>query len=207
MTHYIKICGITSEKDAQMVEALGVDAMGFIMYEESERFVEIDKVVNILKSIKNRVEVFLVFVNSIHDFVSECLSKIPQAIPQFHGEEGAEFCESFNTDFVKAIRVYASIDFRDINKTFKNAKMLLLDSYEKNSYGGSGKTFNWDLINTRVKIPFLLAGGIDTMNVEKALSSVSCKGVDVSTGVESKPGVKDPVKVKNLIEKVRRFDV
>ena len=138
----------TPEEVRKMFSILevGVDAMGFIMYEESKRFVEIDKVVNILKSIKNRVEVFLVFVNSNHDFVSECLSKIPQAIPQFHGEEGAEFCESFNTDFVKAIRVNASIDFRDIIKTFKNAKMLLLDSYEKNSYGGSGKTIQiWEL--------------------------------------------------------------
>ena len=85
--------------------------------------------------------------------------------------------------------------------------MLLLDSYEEGSYGGTGKSFDWGLIGSQLKIPFLLAGGIDTINVEKALSSVSCKGVDVSSGVESVPGKKDPIKVKDLIKKVRRFNV
>ena len=85
--------------------------------------------------------------------------------------------------------------------------MLLLDSHEEGSYGGTGKPFDWDLISNQLKIPFLLAGGIDTINVEKALASVSCRGIDVSSGVESMPGKKDPNKVRDLIKKVRRFNV
>jgi len=207
MTHFIKICGITSKEDAQMVEAEGADALGFILHEESERFVEIDKVVSISESITNDLDIFLVFVNKDQEFVKKCLEKIPHAIPQFHGEEGAEFCTKFTQGFIKAIRVNEETDFKEINSNFINAKMLLLDSHEDGSFGGTGQSFNWDLIDNQLKIPFLLAGGIDTMNVERAISSVPCKGIDVSTGVESAPGIKDQVKVRNLIEKVRSFDV
>jgi len=207
MTHFIKICGITSKEDAQMVEAEGADALGFILHEESERFVGIDKVVSISESIKNDLDIFLVFVNKDQKFVEKCLDKIPHAIPQFHGEEDAEFCTKFTQGFVKAIRVNEETDFEEINRNFLDAKMLLLDSHEDGSYGGTGQSFDWDLIDNQLKIPFLLAGGIDTMNVERAISSVSCKGIDVSTGVESAPGIKDQVKVRNLIEKVRSFDV
>ena len=87
MTHFIKICGITSKEDAQMVEAEGADALGFILHEKSARFIEIDKVVSIAESINNDLDVFLVFVNKDQEFVEECLVKIPHAIPQFHGEE------------------------------------------------------------------------------------------------------------------------
>ena len=207
MNHFIKICGITSKEDAQMVEAEGADALGFILHEESARFIEIDRVVSIAESIKNDLDIFLVFVNREQEFVEDCLDKIPHAIPQFHGEEDKEFCSKFSQGFVKAVRVNEETDFKEINRNFMDAKMLLLDSHEDGSYGGTGQLFNWDLIDTQLKIPFLLAGGVDTMNVERAISSVPCKGIDVSTGVESAPGIKDPVKVRKLIEKVRRFDV
>ena len=152
-------------------------------------------------------KLFLVFVNKDQEFIEECLDKIPHAIPQLHGEEDTEFCSKFTQGFVKAVRVNEETDFEEINRNFADAKMLLLDSHEEGSYGGTGQPFNWDLIDAQLKIPFLLAGGIDTMNVERAISSVPCKGVDVSTGVESAPGIKDPVKVRSLIENVRRFDV
>ena len=207
MTHFIKICGITSKEDAQMVEAEGADALGFILHEESQRFVEIDEVVTIVGSLKSDLDIFLVFVNKELEYVEKCLNKIPKAIPQFHGDEDQNFCNKFDQDFVKAIRVNADTNFEDMNNNFGKAKMLLLDSYEEGLYGGSGKSFDWDLIGNKLKIPFLLAGGIDTINVERALSSVSCKGIDVSSGVEHAPGIKDQAKVKDLIKKVRSFDV
>ena len=207
MNHFIKICGITSKEDALMVEAEGADAIGFILHEESDRFIEIEKVADIVECLNNDLDIFLVFVNKKEEFVANCLDKIPHAIPQFHGDEDAEFCSKFSEDFVKAVRVNAETNFDNINNSFASAKMLLLDSYEEGSYGGTGKSFDWGLIGSQLKIPFLLAGGIDTINVEKALSSVSCKGVDVSSGVESVPGKKDPIKVKDLIKKVRRFNV
>ena len=207
MNHFIKICGITSKEDALMVEAEGADALGFILHEESDRFVGIEKVVDIVECLHEDIEIFLVFVNKKEEFVANCLNKIPHAIPQFHGDEKAKFCNKFNKDFVKAIRVNAETDFEKINYSFGKAKMLLLDSHEEGSYGGTGKSFDWDLIETKLKIPFLLAGGIDTINVEKALASVSCQGIDISSGVESTPGKKDPNKVRDLIKKVRRFNV
>ena len=207
MNHFIKICGITSKEDALMVEAEGADAIGFILHEESDRYIEIEKVADIVECLNNDLDIFLVFVNKKEEFVANCLDKIPHAIPQFHGDEDAQFCSKFSEDFVKAVRVNAETNFDNINNSFASAKMLLLDSYEEGSYGGTGKSFDWGLIGSQLKIPFLLAGGIDTINVEKALSSVSCKGVDVSSGVESVPGKKDPIKVKDLIKKVRRFNV
>ena len=207
MTHFIKICGITSKEDAQMVEAEGADALGFILHEESQRFVEIDEVVTIVGSLKRDLDIFLVFVNKELEYVEKCLNKIPKAIPQFHGDEDQNFCNKFDQDFVKAIRVNADTNFEDMNDNFGKAKMLLLDSYEEGLYGGTGKPFDWDLIRNQLKIPFLLAGGIDTINVERALSSVSCKGIDVSSGVEHAPGIKDQAKVKDLIKKVRSFNV
>ena len=207
MTHFIKICGITSKEDAQMVEAEGADALGFILHEESQRFVEIDEVVTIVGSLKSDLDIFLVFVNKELEHVEKCLNKIPKAIPQFHGDEDQNFCNKFDQDFVKAIRVNADTNFEDMNNNFGKAKMLLLDSYEEGLYGGSGQSFDWDLIGYKLKIPFLLAGGIDTINVERALSSVSCKGIDVSSGVEHAPGIKDQAKVKDLIKKVRSFNV
>jgi len=207
MNHFIKICGITSKEDALMVEAEGADAIGFILHEESDRYIEIEKVADIVECLNNDLDIFLVFVNKKEEFVANCLDKIPHAIPQFHGDEDAQFCSKFSEDFVKAVRVNAETNFDNINNSFPSAKMLLLDSYEEGSYGGTGKSFDWGLIGSQLKIPFLLAGGIDTINVEKALSSVSCKGVDVSSGVESVPGKKDPIKVKDLIKKVRRFNV
>ena len=207
MTHFIKICGITSKEDAQMVEAEGADALGFILHEESQRFVEIDEVVTIVGSLKSDLDIFLVFVNKELEYVEKCLNKIPKAIPQFHGDEDQNFCNKFDQDFVKAIRVNADTNFEDMNNNFGKAKMLLLDSYEEGLYGGTGKPFDWDLIRNQLKIPFLLAGGIDTINVERALSSVSCKGIDISSGVEHAPGIKDQAKVKDLIKKVRSFNV
>ena len=177
------------------------------LHEESQRFVEIDEVVTIVGSLKSDLDIFLVFVNKELEYVEKCLNKIPKAVPQFHGDEDQNFCNKFDQDFVKAIRVNADTNFEDMNNNFGKAKMLLLDSYEEGLYGGSGQSFDWDLIGNKLKIPFLLAGGIDTINVERALSSVSCKGIDVSSGVEHAPGIKDQAKVKDLIKKVRSFNV
>ena len=190
-----------------MVEEEGADALGFIMHKQSHRYIEIEKVLDIIGGLKGELDIFLVFVNKKAEFVENCLNEIPHAIPQFHGDEDPQFCEKFNKDFVKAVRVNSNTDFENINYSYGKAKMLLLDSHEEGSYGGTGKPFDWDLIGNQLKIPFLLAGGIDTINVEKALASVSCRGIDVSSGVESMQGKKDPNKVRDLIRKVRRFNV
>ena len=117
MNHFIKICGITSKEDALMVEAEGADAIGFILHEESDRFIEIEKVADIVECLNNDLDIFLVFVNKAEEFVANCLDKIPRAIPQFHGDEDAEFCSKFNEGFVKAVRVNAETNFDNINNT------------------------------------------------------------------------------------------
>jgi phosphoribosylanthranilate isomerase len=129
------------------------------------------------------------------------------AIPQFHGEEKKEYCESFNTEYVKAIRVNTNTDLEKINHDYKSAKMLIFDSFNEHEYGGTGKTFDLSLIKEKIEIPFLVAGGIDESNFKQALSVKNCIGIDVCSSIEDEPGIKNPIKVRNLLKKVRSMNV
>ena len=149
----------------------------------------------------------IIFVNHKANFVTECLLELPHAIPQFHGDESKDYCESFGRDYVKAIRIKRDTDLEKINHDFKSAKMLIFDSYDEKEYGGTGQTFDLKLLEGKVKIPFLAAGGIDESNFEKALLFEYCIGLDICSSVEEVPGVKNHCKVTNLIEKVRSFNV
>ena len=153
------------------------------------------------------LDIFLLFVNQERELVSECLRSLPMAIPQFHGEEKKEYCESFNTEYVKAIRVNTNTDLEKINHDYKSAKMLIFDSYDEVSYGGTGKSFDLSLLNGLIEIPFLVAGGIDETNFHYALLIKNCSGIDICSGVEDGPGIKNHLKVKNIVEKVRSFHV
>ncbi len=203
---FIKICGITNLEDAYTASSLGADAVGFMMYEDSSRFIPLNEATSISKSIPKEVISVMVFVNPSKEYVQECLQAVPSATLQFHGSEDLSFCSSFNKSFIKAIQVDSHTNFKQLSKDFSSVKMLLLDSKDKNLKGGTGKSFEWDIISEDLKVPFILAGGLNSDNIEKALRTVSCAGVDVSTGVESSPGKKDPEKIKEFIEKVRNFN-
>ena len=149
----------------------------------------------------------MLFVNQEREFVADCLKKLPTAIPQFHGDETKEYCESFGRDYVKAIRVNKDTDLEKINHDYKSAKMLIFDSYDEVSYGGTGKSFDLSLLNGLIEIPFLVAGGIDETNFHNALLIKNCSGIDICSGVEDGPGIKNHLKVKNIVEKVRSFHV
>ena len=155
----------------------------------------------------NSFQVFLIFVNQPAQFVSKCLKQIPNAIPQFHGEEDREYCESFGANYVKAIRVRPNTDLEKINQEYKSAKMLIFDSFDEKEYGGTGQTFDLNLLGDRITTPYLVAGGIDASNFKEALLLNNCIGIDVCSSVEKEPGIKDHSKLKNLIEKVRSFHV
>jgi len=149
----------------------------------------------------------LIFVNHQKEFVSDCLKEIPKAMPQFHGDETKEYCESFGTNFIKAIRIKSDTDLEKINQDYKNAKMLIFDSYDEKEYGGTGSVFDLNLLKDKISIPFLVAGGINESNFQDSLLLENCIGIDVCSSVEERPGIKNHFKVKNLIEKVRSFNV
>ena len=207
MSYFVKVCGITNLTDLDFVMSLPVDGVGFNLYEKSKRFIDLNEAVKMSEKLPEHFQVFLIFVNQEKEYISKCLAEIPRAIAQFHGEETPEYCESFGRDYIKAIRVKSDTNIEKINKDFKSAKMLIFDSYDEKEYGGTGKTFDLDLLKDKAEVPYLAAGGIDESNFEDALHLNNCIGIDVCSSVEDVPGIKNHSKVENLIKKVRSIHV
>ncbi|MDC3144842.1 phosphoribosylanthranilate isomerase [SAR86 cluster bacterium] len=206
MSIFIKICGITNLEDAKISISDGADAIGFIQSKKSERFVSLET----LNVIKDAIGIdFLtipVFVNPSTEEVINFLSIFPNSILQFHGDEEEEFCKAFNKPYIKAINVSKQEDLiNDLNK-YKDSFAYLLDSGDSQNRGGTGETFDWKLIPKDLSNKIIVAGGLDSNNIEVLLSEVSPFGVDVSSGVESKIGVKDHSKIDNFIKLVKKYE-
>ncbi len=206
MSIFIKICGITNLEDAKFSITDGADAIGFIQSKKSERFVSLET----LNVIKDAIGIdFLtipVFVNPSTEEVINFLSIFPNSILQFHGDEEEEFCKAFNKPYIKAINVSKQEDLiNDLNK-YKDSFAYLLDSGDSQNRGGTGETFDWKLIPKDLSNKIIVAGGLDSNNIEVLLSEVSPFGVDVSSGVESKIGVKDHSKIDNFIKLVKKYE-
>ena len=206
MSIFIKICGITNLEDAKFSITDGADAIGFIQSKKSERFVSLET----LNVIKDTIGIdFLtipVFVNPSTEEVINFLSIFPNSILQFHGDEEEEFCKVFNKPYIKAINVSKQEDLvNDLNK-YKDSFAYLLDSGDSQNRGGTGETFDWKLIPKDLSNKIIVAGGLDSNNIEVLLSEVSPFGVDVSSGVESKIGVKDHSKIDNFIKLVKKYE-
>ena len=206
MSIFIKICGITNLEDAKFSITDGADAIGFIQSKKSERFVSSET----LNVIKDTIGIdFLtipVFVNPSTEEVINFLSIFPNSILQFHGDEEEEFCKAFNKPYIKAINVSKQEDLiNDLNR-YKDSFAYLLDSGDSQNRGGTGETFDWKLIPKELSNKIIVAGGLDSNNIEVLLSEVSPFGVDVSSGVESKIGVKDHSKIDNFIKLVKKYE-
>ena len=206
MSIFIKICGITNLEDAKISITYGADAIGFIQSKKSERFVSLET----LNVIKDAIGIdFLtipVFVNPSTEEVVNFLTIFPNSILQFHGDEEEEFCKAFNKPYIKAINVTNQDDLiNDLNR-YKDAFAYLLDSGDSQNRGGTGETFDWKLIPKDLSNKIIVAGGLDSNNIEVLLSEVSPFGVDVSSGVESKIGVKDHSKIDNFIKLVKKYE-
>ena len=206
MSIFIKICGITNLEDAKFSITDGADAIGFIQSKKSERFVSLET----LNVIKDAIGIdFLtipVFVNPSSEEVINFLSIFPNSILQFHGDEEEEFCKAFNKPYIKAINVSKQEDLiNDLNR-YKDSFAYLLDSGDSQNRGGTGETFDWKLIPKELSNKIIVAGGLDSNNIEVLLSEVSPFGVDVSSGVESKIGVKDHSKIDNFIKLVKKYE-
>ena len=206
MSIFIKICGITNLEDSKFSITNGADAIGFIQSKKSERFVSLET----LNVIKDAIGIdFLtipVFVNPSTEEVINFLSIFPNSILQFHGDEEEEFCKAFNKPYIKAINVSKQEDLiNDLNR-YKDSFAYLLDSGDSQNRGGTGETFDWKLIPKDLSNKIIVAGGLDSNNIEVLLSEVSPFGVDVSSGVESKIGVKDHSKIDNFIKLVKKYE-
>lgn len=198
----VKICGIRNLETALVAAEMGADAIGLVFYERSPRFVTPEQADNICKHLPPFVNKVGLFVNAASDTIYPILEQVKLDTIQFHGDEPADFCHQFGIPYIKAVRMQAGVDLHSIMSEYANASAILLDAYVKGVEGGTGKNFDWSLIPKNFGKPIILAGGLNAGNVKLAIQQVSPYGVDVSGGVESEKGLKDPAKIKEFIREV-----
>ncbi len=200
----IKICGITNYEDAVAAMEMGADLLGFNFFPESPRYVTPETAAEIINRLPAFIDVVGVFVNSTLDETRQIASQCQLDWIQLHGDENAEFCRWLAYDSpktMKAIRVKDAEDIEKTNDFYTDA--VLLDAYDPQKYGGTGLTFDWNIIGHIGKRIFL-AGGINPENAAAAME-LGVYGIDVCSGIESEPGKKDHQKMKQLFDNVRHL--
>ena len=198
----VKICGITSVKDALLAVDSGADAIGFVFYEHSPRNVTIAQAREIAESVPAFVTKTALFVDPEVEFVNSVLNTVPLDLLQFHGDERAEFCEQFKRSYIKAIRMQDGLDVSELAKKYASSCGLLLDAFVEGIPGGTGEKFDWTRVPMSLSKPIILAGGLNPENIMNAIDHVSPWAVDVSGGVEASKGVKSAEKIEHFMQQV-----
>ncbi len=202
----IKFCGLTTLDDAERAVAAGAWAIGVIFWPRSPRRCELTAAAEIAAAVKRRVEVAGVFVNATLDHVAETADAVGLTMLQLHGDEGPAYCAETarrtGCKVIKAVRVRSRADVQALASF--HTDYHLLDSYTAEVPGGTGETFAWEIAGThRGSIPMILSGGLTAENVGDAIAALRPFAVDVASGVERAPGVKDPGKLEAFAAAVR----
>ena len=203
---WIKICGITRAEDAASAVMLGANAIGLVFFAGSVRGVTAEDVLTILPNQFPETKVFGLFVNPSAEDVRVALATERIDCLQFHGDESEAFCASFNKPYMKAFRVKVDSNLESKIQEYPSADLILLDTYDERVPGGTGKTFDWTLVESIARdnnIKLVLAGGLNPSNVSTAVQRLDPFGIDVSSGVELAPRLKDFNKMKKFIEGAR----
>lgn len=201
----VKICGITRPEDGIAAALAGADAIGLVFYDRSPRAIDAGRARAICAVLPAFVTKVGLFVNASHEFVDSMLAAVPLDLLQFHGDENADYCRSFARPYLKALRIKPGMDITAAALDFASAQGLLVDAWHDEQYGGTGATFDWSLLGTAVSSERLvLAGGLNPANVAQAITQVRPWAVDVSSGVESAPGIKDKDRIEQFISEVQR---
>ncbi len=207
MATAVKICGITRAEDAHAAARLGAHAVGFVFYAKSPRNVGAARAAELAKALPPFVTAVGLFVNPAVREVESVLEHVRLDLLQFHGEEPPELCARFGVPYIKALRVKAGVDLLQYARVYAGARGLLLDAYVDGAHGGTGTAFDWSLIPRELPLPVVLSGGLNPENVAAAIRAVAPWAVDVSSGVEASPGVKDARKIAEFMKEVRSADV
>jgi phosphoribosylanthranilate isomerase len=200
----IKICGITSLADALNAAACGADALGFIFYRQSPRYIDPMAAADIIARLPGHICKIGVFVNETEETVKETAAACGLDLIQLHGDETVEYCMGFHPEtLIKALPLETEEDLQGASPY--NVGALLVDARASGRYGGTGKQASWELAARLGKDkPLILAGGLNSKNIAAALRTVQPRAVDINSGVESAPGKKDTEKVKEIIGIIRR---
>jgi phosphoribosylanthranilate isomerase len=202
----VKICGFTRVKEAVYAAHQGADAIGLVFYSPSPRNVTIAQAQDITEALPAFTTVVALFVNESEARIREVLQQVPIDCLQFHGDEPASACRIYGKRYIKAVRMQPNTDIAELTVQYHDAAGLLLDAYHPDAKGGTGQSFDWDLIPKQCALPIILAGGLDAANAKQAIQAVQPYALDVSSGVESSRGIKDALKVAAFIQQVNESD-
>jgi phosphoribosylanthranilate isomerase len=211
----IKICGLTREADVDAAVQAGADALGFVLYPPSPRFVTPARAAELARRLPPFVTPVLLFVNASDEQVQAGVAAVPNALLQFHGDETPTTCARAGRPFIRAARIPpgpagASFDLLKYAQDFAAAQAVLLDAHIE-AYGGGGQTFDWTAFNwshplLNASSRLVLSGGLVAANVTDGIRRVRPWAVDVSSGVEASKGIKDPDKMHAFVTAVRAAD-
>ena len=204
MSVQVKICGITNIEQALMVQQAGADALGLVIYSESSRYVSIEQAAEIRAVIKPQALAVALLVNAEAAFVEQVIKQVQPDLLQFHGDETPAFCQQFNFPFIRAIRMREGLDLNAEVAAYNAEGGFLFDAWSDKHYGGTGHQFDWTRLPQQRDFRLILAGGLRPDNVSQAVVEVKPQMVDVSGGVESSAGVKDPQKVASFIANAKQ---
>jgi phosphoribosylanthranilate isomerase len=202
----IKFCGITRAEDACAAVSLGADALGFVFYAPSPRYVDVVQAAEIARLLPPFLCKVGLFVNADADYVDEVCAAVGLDVVQYHGDESPVDCARAPRPWIKALRVRPELDIAQECARYTQASAWLFDTYDDKLYGGSGKAFDWQLLPQHNRRPIILAGGLTPDNVGQAIRSTAPYAVDVSGGIEAAKGIKDHDKMRKFIAEVKRCE-
>ncbi len=207
----IKICGMTRREDALCATEAGVDALGFIFYSKSPRYIDPDDAQQIIEQLPPFVDTVGVFVDQRPETVQAIIRQCRLSHVQLHGSESPQYCRELSAHtgcgILKAVRVGPQTTADTVAAYNDCIQGFLLDTFHKDAVGGTGISFDWKMIaHLRLAKPFLLAGGLDVTNIAEALEQVLPYGVDANSGLETTPGVKDHTLIREFIARVRAVE-
>ncbi|WP_213948130.1 phosphoribosylanthranilate isomerase [Luteibacter sp. dw_328] len=200
----IKFCGLTRLEDVELAARLGVDAIGFVMTRRSKRYIEPTAAARLRDALPPYITSVALVMDDEPAYIDEVLRVLRPDMLQFHGGETDEACAAFGVRYTKAIAMGEGEGALERLRQFPRAAGLLLDGHGLGEQGGSGQRFDWSLMPKDLAQPLILAGGLDADNVAEAIRVARPWAVDVSSGIESSPGIKDRAKMERFISAVRR---
>ncbi len=201
----IKICGLTREQDVDAAVEAGADAIGFVLYDQSPRHVDVMRAAELARRLPAFVTPVGLVVNADAGLIAQATDAMPTLLLQFHGDETPADCQAPGRPYLRAARMASGFDLLKFAAAHPDAQAVLLDAHV-DGYGGAGKVFDWSLIPPDVPRPLVLSGGLHAENVIEGILRVRPWAVDVSSGVELAKGVKDAAAMRRFCEQVREAD-
>lgn len=200
----VKICGLTNREDALRAAEFGADALGFVLYRDSPRYIDPGTVEKIIAALPPFVTTVGVFANAAEEEINPIVDRCGLDVIQLQGDETPELCRRLGPRVFKAIRMRDKSSLK-IMESFQ-VRAFVLDAYRSDQLGGTGHTFDWNLaLKAKSFGPIILAGGLNPENIREAVEKVRPVAVDVSSGVEASLGKKDPEKIKAFIERAKQY--